>query len=127
MKSTSKSTNENMGKSVSESMSENINKSMRIIISPETNLVMDPIDCVISSEKSNENYNALLSILTETEHHIDGLVNSLSSGKPVLNSWKGRENTFEIAGLITNLFYGIIIGVLFITFILIIIGVIGLW
>jgi tetrahydromethanopterin S-methyltransferase subunit B len=43
----------------------------------------------------------------------DDLVNSLSPSKPLLNTWPGRENTSYIAGIYSNSFYGIIVGLAF--------------
>lgn len=98
---------------------------MKIIISPETELIMDPLTSVISKEKSKEHYHVLISQLTEAERQIDGLIESLSSKKPVLNTWKGRESVFETAGLITNIFYGFLFGAAVFSFLLLIIYMLG--
>ena len=86
---------------------------MKIRISPETELVMDPLTSVISKEKTvapNRSMMALIKRLDETERAIDGLMDSLSADKPLQNSWRGREKTAIGAGWTTNFFYGLIAG-----------------
>ena len=43
----------------------------------------------------------------------DDLLNSLSPSKPLLNSWPGRENTSYMAGIYSNAFYGVVVGLAF--------------
>jgi tetrahydromethanopterin S-methyltransferase subunit B len=74
---------------------------------------MDPLTSVISKEKNiapNRSMISLIKKLDETEHIIDGLMDSLSSGKTLQNSWRGREKTSVGAGAVTNFFYGLIAG-----------------
>ena len=88
---------------------------MKIRISPETELVMDPLTSVISKEKSgapNRSMMALIKKLDETERAVDGLVDSLSADKPLQNSWRGREKTAIGIGLSSNFFYGMIVGLI---------------
>jgi len=88
---------------------------LKIRIAPETELVMDPLTSVISKEKtaaSNRSMMALIKKLDETEHIVDGLVDSLQPDKPLTNSWRGREKTSVSAGFITNFFYGLIAGLI---------------
>lgn len=88
---------------------------MKIRVAPETELVMDPLTSVISKEKtavSNRSMMALIKKLDETEHIVDGLMDSLQPDKPLTNSWRGREKTAVKAGLVTNFFYGLIVGLI---------------
>ncbi|MBQ3620947.1 MAG: tetrahydromethanopterin S-methyltransferase subunit B [Methanosarcinaceae archaeon] len=89
---------------------------MIIRISPETELVMDPLTSVISkekNEKSNANTAALLKRLAETEHAVDAMVDSLAPDRPLANSWRGREAVHRTSGFLTNMFYGMIAGLIF--------------
>ena len=89
---------------------------MKIRIAPETGLVMDPLTSVISKEKntvSDRSMLALIKRLNETERAVDGLVDSLAPDKPLQNSWRGREKTALKAGMITNFFHGLIVGLIF--------------
>ena len=88
---------------------------MKIRIAPETGLVMDPLTSVIAKEKntvSDRSMMALIKKLDETERAVDGLVDSLSPDKPLLNSWRGREKVSLSAGMTTNFFYGLIAGLI---------------
>jgi len=42
----------------------------------------------------------------------DDLMNSLEPGKELLNTYPGREETSQIAGVYANLFYGLVIGLI---------------
>ncbi|MDR0767136.1 MAG: tetrahydromethanopterin S-methyltransferase subunit B [Methanosarcinales archaeon] len=88
---------------------------MKIRIAPETELVMDPLTSVISKEKNitpNRSMIALIKKLNEAERAVDGLMDSLSAGKPLQNSWRGREKTAAGVGTATNFFYGLIAGLI---------------
>ncbi|MDV0445788.1 hypothetical protein MmiAt1_13840 [Methanimicrococcus sp. At1] len=88
---------------------------MKIRIAPETGLVMDPLTSVISKEKNtapNRSMMVLIKKLDETERIVDGLTDSLTGDKPLYSSWRGREKTSVGAGLVTNFFYGLIVGLL---------------
>lgn len=87
---------------------------MNIRISPETELVMDPMTSVISKEKREKNTNtgALLKRLSETEHIVDAMVDSLAPDRPLMNAWRGRETAHRTAGLISNIFFGLIAGLI---------------
>ena len=100
---------------------------MKIRISPETELVMDPMTSVISKEKNEQRTNtgALFKHLCETERIVDAMVDSLSPGGPLTNAWRGRDNVFRTAGLITNIFFGLIAGLVVSGLILLILFVRG--
>jgi tetrahydromethanopterin S-methyltransferase subunit B len=76
---------------------------------------MDPLTSVISKEKNitpNRSMIALIKKLNEAERAVDGLMDSLSAGKPLQNSWRGREKTAAGVGTATNFFYGLIAGLI---------------
>ncbi|WNY27733.1 tetrahydromethanopterin S-methyltransferase subunit MtrB [Methanolapillus ohkumae] len=88
---------------------------MKIQISPETELVMDPLTSVISKQKPTAQHRSMIALikkLDEAERAVDGLVDALAPDKPLLNSWRGREKTSFGAGFITNIFYGMIAGLI---------------
>ncbi|MDV0446800.1 hypothetical protein MsAg5_06570 [Methanosarcinaceae archaeon Ag5] len=101
---------------------------MKIQISPETELVMDPLTSVISKQKTlteNRSMMALIQKLDETERAVDSLMNALAPDKPLANSWRGREKTSVGAGMVTNIFYGMVLGLIVIGLFLILIFLTG--
>lgn len=93
-----------------------------IHIAPEANLVMDPMTGLVASERDDiisYSMEPILAQLDEMDKVADDLVNSLSPDMPLINSNPGRENTSYYAGIVTNAFYGIIVGLIFATIIVV--------
>ena len=91
-----------------------------IHIAPEANLVMDPMEGLVAAEREDilsYSMDPILDQLDELDKVADDLVNSLAPDMPLLNSNPGREHTSYYAGIITNAFYGIIVGLIFATII----------
>jgi tetrahydromethanopterin S-methyltransferase subunit B len=85
-------------------------------IAPELNLVLD-IDSATVAEERKDSIQYSMEPVFERIDKLDviaeDLLNSLSPSKPLLNTWPGRENTSYMAGIYSNSFYGVIIGLAF--------------
>ncbi|WP_292487924.1 tetrahydromethanopterin S-methyltransferase subunit B [Methanohalobium sp.] len=91
-------------------------------VAPEVNLVMDPMSGLVAAEREDVisySMDPILEQLDELDKVADDMVNSLSPNMPLLNSNPGREHTSYYAGIISNAFYGIIVGLIFATIIII--------
>ncbi|ADI74848.1 Tetrahydromethanopterin S-methyltransferase subunit B [Methanohalobium evestigatum Z-7303] len=91
-------------------------------VAPEVNLVMDPMSGLVATEREDiisYSMDPILEQLDELDKVADDMVNSLSPNMPLLNSNPGRERTSYYAGIASNAFYGIIVGLIFATIIII--------
>lgn len=87
-----------------------------IRIAPELNLVLDPETATVAVERKDSIQYSMETVferIDKLDAVAEDLVNSLSPSKPLLNTWPGRENTSYMAGIYSNSFYGIIIGLAF--------------
>ncbi len=87
-----------------------------IRIAPELHLVMDPDTATVAEERADSvqySMEPVFERLDKLDAIAEDLLNSLSPSKPLLNSWPGRENTSYMAGIYTNAFYGIVVGLAF--------------
>jgi tetrahydromethanopterin S-methyltransferase subunit B len=83
---------------------------------------MDPMSGLVAAEREDVisySMDPILEQLDELDKIADDMVNSLSPNMPLLNSNPGRENTSYYSGIISNAFYGIIVGLIFATIIII--------
>ena len=84
-------------------------------IVPEFHVLLDPMSGVIAEEREDLIMFSLVPIQAQLdilEDVADDLMNSLEPGKELLNTYPGREETSQIAGVYANLFYGLIIGLI---------------
>jgi tetrahydromethanopterin S-methyltransferase subunit B len=84
-------------------------------IVPEFHILLDPMSGVIAEEREDLIMFSLVPIQAQLdilEAVADDLMNSLEPGKELLNTYPGREETSQIAGVYANLFYGLIIGLM---------------
>jgi len=82
-------------------------------VAPETHLVMDPLGGLVAEEREDVicySMDPVMERIDELNKIADDLVNSLAPDNPLLNSFKGRENTAYKAGIYGNAFYGIVAG-----------------
>ncbi len=82
---------------------------------PEFHILLDPMIGVVAEEREDLIMFSLVPIQAQLdiiEAVADDLMNSLEPGKELLNTYPGREETSEIAGVYANLFYGLIIGLI---------------
>jgi tetrahydromethanopterin S-methyltransferase subunit B len=87
-----------------------------IRIAPEVHLVLDPDTATVAEERADSieySMEPVFERLDKLDAISDDLLNSLSPSKPLLNSWPGRENTSYMAGVYSNAFYGVVIGLAF--------------
>lgn len=87
-----------------------------IRIAPEVHLVLDPDTATVAGERADSieySMEPVFERLDKLDAISDDLLNSLSPSKPLLNSWPGRENTSYMAGVYSNAFYGVVIGLAF--------------
>lgn len=87
-----------------------------IRIAPELHLVMDPDTATVAEEREDSieySMEPVFERLDKLDGITEDLLNSLSPSKPLLNSWPGRENTSYLAGIYSNAFYGIVVGLAF--------------
>ena len=84
-------------------------------IVPEFHILLDPMSGVIAEERGDLIMFSLIPIQAQLdilEDVADDLMNSLEPGKELLNTYPGREDTSQIAGVYANLFYGLVIGLI---------------
>jgi tetrahydromethanopterin S-methyltransferase subunit B len=84
-------------------------------IVPEFHVLLDPMSGVIAEEREDLIMFSLVPIQAQLdilEDVADDLMNSLEPGKELLNTYPGREETSQIAGVYANLFYGLVIGLM---------------
>lgn len=87
-----------------------------IRIAPEIHLVMDPDTATVTEEREDSieySMEPVFERLDKLDAIAEDLLNSLSPSKPLLNSWPGRENTSYMAGIYSNAFYGVVVGLAF--------------
>jgi tetrahydromethanopterin S-methyltransferase subunit B len=87
-----------------------------IRIAPELNLVLDPETATVAVERKDSiqySMEPVFERVDKLDAVADDLLNSLSPSKPLLNSWPGRENTSYMAGIYSNAFYGVVVGLAF--------------
>lgn len=87
-----------------------------IRIAPEINMVMDPETGTVTQEREDSiqySMEPVFERIDKLDLIAEDLLNSLSPSKPLLNSWPGRENTSYMAGVFSNSFYGVVVGLAF--------------
>lgn len=87
-----------------------------IQVVPEMNLTIDPATGVIGTSLGKD---MIILSMDEINHEVDNLeivadelINSLDPKTSPLGSYPGREGVYETAGMLTNMTYGFIIGLL---------------
>jgi tetrahydromethanopterin S-methyltransferase subunit B len=74
---------------------------------------MDPLGGLVAEEREDilsYSMDPVMERIDELDKIADDLLNSLAPDRPLLNSFKGRENTAYKAGIHGNAFYGIVVG-----------------
>lgn len=98
-----------------------------IRVVPEMHLILDPSTGVIAEEREDVVEYSLDGVRTqmdELDKIVTDMMNQLEPKAPLLSMFPGRENASYNAGIITNAFYGAVIGFV-IAFLLLVIPVIG--
>jgi len=97
-----------------------------IRVAPEMHLILDPSTGVIAEEREDVvefSLDGVMTQLDELDKIVTDMMNQLQPKAPLLNMFPGRENASYNAGIITNAFYGAVIGFI-LAFLLLVIPVI---
>lgn len=97
-----------------------------IRVAPEMHLILDPSTGVIAEEREDVveySLDGVRTQLDEMDKIVTDMMNQLQPKAPLLNMFPGRENASYNAGIVTNAFYGAVIGFI-IAFLLLVIPVV---
>ncbi|MDO9097449.1 MAG: tetrahydromethanopterin S-methyltransferase subunit B [Candidatus Methanoperedens sp.] len=84
-----------------------------IRVVPELHLILNPTTGVIAEEREDVveySLDGVKTQLDELDKIVTDMMNQLDPKAPLLNMFPGRENASYNAGIITNAFYGAVIG-----------------
>ena len=84
-----------------------------IRVVPEMHLILDPKTGVIAEEKDDVveySLDAVKTQLDELDLVVTDMMNQLEPNAKLLNMFPGRERASYNAGIVTNAFYGAVIG-----------------
>lgn len=84
-----------------------------IRVAPELHLILNPATGVLAQEREDVVEYSLDGVRTQLEEldkTVTDMMNQLSPTSSLLSSFPGREKTSYNAGIITNAFYGAVIG-----------------
>lgn len=84
-----------------------------IRVVPEMHLILDPTTGVIAAEKDDVveySLDAVKTQLDELDNIVTDMMNQLDPRAKLLSMFPGRESASYNAGIVTNVFYGAIIG-----------------
>jgi tetrahydromethanopterin S-methyltransferase subunit B len=87
-----------------------------IHVAPEVHLVMDPMTGLLAKEREDiisYSMDPVMVQLDLLDNIADDLMNSLTPDRELLNSFPGRARTSYLAGIYSNAFYGLVIGLAF--------------
>jgi tetrahydromethanopterin S-methyltransferase subunit B len=97
-------------------------------MSSDVGLRMDVEEFVIAKERDDLVFYSLEPVAAQIKEYdviAEGVVNSLGTGKPLIDTFPGRERAHYWAGLWTNAFYGFTVGMIFLALVTIILFVRG--
>jgi tetrahydromethanopterin S-methyltransferase subunit B len=89
-------------------------------------LILDPSTGVIAEERDDVveySLDGISTQLNELDKIVTDMMNQLDPKAPLLNMFPGRENASYNAGIVTNVFYGAVIGFI-IAFLLLVVPVV---
>lgn len=98
-----------------------------IRVAPELHLILNPATGIIAEEREDVVEYALDDVnthLDELDKIVTDMMNQLSPTSPLLSTFPGRERASYNAGIVTNVFYGIVIGFI-VSFLLLVLLKIG--
>ncbi len=84
-----------------------------IRVVPEMHLILDPSTGVIAEEREDVveySLDGVRTQLDELDKIVTDMMNQLEPKAPLLNMFPGRENASYNAGIVTNAYYGAVIG-----------------
>ncbi len=97
-----------------------------IRVVPEMHLILDPTTGGIADEREDVveySLDGVRTQLDELDKIVTDMMNQLEPKAPLLNMFPGRENASYFAGIVTNAFYGAVIGFI-LAFLLLVIPVV---
>ena len=98
-----------------------------IRVAPELHLILDPTTGVIAEEKDDVveySLDAVKTQLDELDLVVTDMMNQLEPNAKLLNMFPGREKASYYAGIVTNAFYGAVIGFI-VSFLVLLLSKIG--
>jgi tetrahydromethanopterin S-methyltransferase subunit B len=98
-----------------------------IRVAPELHLILNPTTGVIAEERDDVveySLDAVKTQLDELDNVVTDMMNQLDPNAKLLNMFPGRERASYNAGIVTNAFYGAVIGFI-VTFLLLIMKKLG--
>lgn len=98
-----------------------------IRVAPELHLILNPATGVIAEENEDVveySLDGIKTKLDELDKVVTDMMNQLDPNAPLLSMFPGRERAAYNAGIITNAFYGMVIGFV-ISFLMLVIWKIG--
>ncbi len=98
-----------------------------IRVAPELHLILNPATGVIAEEREDVveySLDGVRTQLDELDKIVTDMMNQLEPNAPLLSMFPGRERAAYNAGIITNAFYGAIIGFI-LSFLLLILSKLG--
>lgn len=98
-----------------------------IRVAPEMHLILNPTTGIIAEEKEDVveySLDGVVTQLDELDKIVTDMMNQLAPNSSLLSMFPGRENASYNAGIITNAFYGAVIGFI-VSFLLLVLLKIG--
>jgi tetrahydromethanopterin S-methyltransferase subunit B len=98
-----------------------------IRVAPELKLILNPATGIIAEEREDVveySLDGVRTQLDELDKIVTDMMNQLEPKAPLLSSFPGRENASYNAGIVTNAFYGAVIGFI-VSFLLLVILKLG--
>lgn len=98
-----------------------------IRVAPELHLILNPTTGVIAEEREDVveySLDGIQTQLNELDKIVTDMMNQLEPNAPLLNMFPGREKASYNAGIVTNVFYGAVLGFI-ISFLLLVLLKIG--
>ncbi len=84
-----------------------------IRVAPELHLILNPSTGIIAEERDDVveySLDGVKTQLDDLDKIVTDMMNQLDPKAPLLNMFPGRENASYNAGIVTNVFYGAVIG-----------------
>ncbi|NJD75991.1 MAG: tetrahydromethanopterin S-methyltransferase subunit B [Candidatus Methanoperedens sp.] len=100
-----------------------------IRVAPELHLIYNPATGIIAEEREDVveySLDGVSTQLDELDKIVTDMMNQLEPKSPLLSMFPGRENASYNAGIVTNVFYGAIIGFIIAFLFLILLKVSGI-
>ena len=97
-----------------------------IRVVPELHLILNPSTGIIAEEREDVveySLDGVKTQLDDLDKIVADMMNQLDPKAPLLNMFSGRENASYNAGIVTNVFYGSVIGFIVASLLLVILKI----